>query len=201
MGIIQRGADLFYTFRFIKLLVTQWKNTDAYKLGIVDDEGKQLKKVNDFTTDEEKSAYTLFHRLVYNMKRLINKLPLIGKTRLATLASALWLIKEETGMSETTITKLMEKYVNDNNLNLDTTIFEGNNWLIESNGDLRKGTYTLLENIASPKTGEIIARPGTDIRVIDFTSPIGSLFGSNIYEVLHIPTKQYIFISVGDIVR
>ena len=32
MSILKRGADLVYTFRFIRMLVMKWENWDAYKL-------------------------------------------------------------------------------------------------------------------------------------------------------------------------
>ena len=44
MGIIKRAADLVYTFRFLKLLVTSFDKTAAFKLGIIDEKGKRLKK-------------------------------------------------------------------------------------------------------------------------------------------------------------
>lgn len=201
MGIIQRGADLFYTFRFIKLLVTQWVNTDAYKLGIIDAQGNPLKKVSELSTDEEKSSYTMFHRLVYNIKRIIQKTPLVGQTRLASWAAALWLIKEETGISEQAIIKLMEKYAGDNEMSLDTTLYESNTWLTESDGSLRKGSYTLLSDVASPKTGEMIARSGTSVIVYENTQPVGSIFGANIYYVEHVKTRQNVYVSIQDIVK
>ena len=37
-----RAIDLFVTYRFIKLLVTPFKETDAYKLGIIDEKGKRI---------------------------------------------------------------------------------------------------------------------------------------------------------------
>ena len=43
MGIIKRAADLTYTFRFIRMLVMRWENWDAYKMGIIDKEGKRIK--------------------------------------------------------------------------------------------------------------------------------------------------------------
>ena len=98
MGVISRTADLFYAYRFIKLLVTPWEKTEAFELGIIDAEGKVVKRTSQLTTTEEKSAYTVFHRLVFNIKRLLNKLP-FGQTKLASWATALYLIKEETGFS------------------------------------------------------------------------------------------------------
>ena len=51
MSIISRTADLFYAYRFIKLLVTPWDKMDAYKLGLLDEKGKVVKMAS---TNEEK---------------------------------------------------------------------------------------------------------------------------------------------------
>ena len=37
-----RAIDLFVTYRFIKLLVTPFEKTDAYRLGIIDADGKRI---------------------------------------------------------------------------------------------------------------------------------------------------------------
>jgi len=108
MSVISRTADLFYAYRFLKLLVTDWEDTKAYELGILDDKGKVLKKGSQLNTSEEKAAYTVFHRLVFNIKRLLNKLP-FGRTKLASYATALFLIKEETGLSEEELLKVLKK--------------------------------------------------------------------------------------------
>ena len=202
MGIIQRGADLVYTFRFIKLLVTRWDKTDAYKHGIIDADGKVLRPASDLKTSEEKASYTYFHRLVYNIKRLINKIPLVGRSTLASWAAALWLIKEETGMSESKLVGLLEKYCKENNLDLDTkTLSESNNWLSEENGDLRSGSYQLRRAILSPETGEVIAPEGSNIMVVENTKPVGSILGSNIYKVEHIRTRSSIYVSTEDLLK
>ena len=72
MGMIKRAADLVYTFRFLTLLVTPFEKTEAFKLGLVDEKGKKLKKAQ---SADEKNAYTPFHRLVFNIKRLMSKVP------------------------------------------------------------------------------------------------------------------------------
>ena len=69
MSIITRTADLFYTFRFLKILTTPFEKTDAYKLGIIDIKGKRDKNVL-VDDDKKKKSYTAFHRLVFNVKRL-----------------------------------------------------------------------------------------------------------------------------------
>ena len=91
---MNRLLNAFVIFQFIKLLATPFKKTDAYKLGIIDEKGNYLKKQKDLKTIQEKKASNIFTRLVWNVKRLIEKLP-FGKTRLASIATALFLIKEE----------------------------------------------------------------------------------------------------------
>ena len=39
-----RAIDLFVTYRFIKLLTTPFEKTEAYKLGIIDADGKIISK-------------------------------------------------------------------------------------------------------------------------------------------------------------
>ena len=72
---MSRAIDLFVTYRFLKLLVTPWKKQEAYKLGIIDNKGKLLKKSSDFTKEAERESFTLLHRLVFNCKRIMSKIP------------------------------------------------------------------------------------------------------------------------------
>ena len=37
-----RAIDLFVTYRFIKLLVTPFEKTEAFKLGIIDEKGARV---------------------------------------------------------------------------------------------------------------------------------------------------------------
>ena len=90
--------DLIYTYRFLKILTTKWEDMDAFEHGIIDEKGKLLRKSRDLKTTEEKDSYTYFHRIVFNMKRLLNKLP-GGESKIASYASALFLIREERGIS------------------------------------------------------------------------------------------------------
>ncbi len=196
MGIISRTGDLFYAFRFLKLLVTPFEKTKAFELGIIDKEGKTLKKSVDRTTPDEKSAYTVFHRLVFNLKRIMSKAP-GGKSVIARYGAALFLIKEHTGMSDSKLLKTLEKA-------LDTT-FENelneNYWYQDEEARLMPGNYVLTEDIASPITGELIAKYNERIIVDDFKSPIGSISNINIYRVKHSKTNQDIYISNRDIKR
>jgi hypothetical protein len=197
MGAISRTADLFYAFRFLKLLVSSWDNTEAYKLGIIDDKGKLLKKAQDRKTPQEKSAYTVFHRLVFNVKRLLNKLP-FGQTKLASYASALFLIKENTDLTDEEIRNVLNDVFEDLEETID--ISESAQWF-DKNNKLAPGTYTLVQEIASPKTGEVMAHINTKVRANDFTEAHGDIFGLNVYQVEHILTKQKILVTSMDLKR
>jgi hypothetical protein len=102
MGLITRSADLIYTLRFLHILTTPWEEMPAFKKGLIDKNGKNVRKPKD---DDEKSVYTYFHRLVFNVKRLLGMVPL-GKTRIASYAAALYLLKES-GVNEDRIRQTM----------------------------------------------------------------------------------------------
>tara|TARA_B100001029_G_C14993175_1_gene413315 strand:- start:94 stop:969 length:876 start_codon:yes stop_codon:yes gene_type:complete len=94
MGIIASIGNIYFVYQFLKKLVTPFEKTEAFKLGIIDKDGKILKKRRDLETTEEKKAYNLSDTLVWNLKKILGKIPL-GKTRLASYAAALYLIKEQ----------------------------------------------------------------------------------------------------------
>ncbi len=94
MGIIASIGNIYFVYQFLKKLVTPFEKTEAFKLGIIDKDGKILKKRRDLKTDEEKKAYNLSDTLVWNLKKIMGKIP-FGKSKLASYAAALWLIKEQ----------------------------------------------------------------------------------------------------------
>ena len=195
MSILSRAADLGYAFRFLKLLTTPWEKLEAYKLGIVDKRGRNLKKAKELKTSEEKSAYTIFHRLVFNVKILLQLIP-GGKTKIASYAAALFLIKEHTGMSEEKIEEIITKAL-DGNLEDDITESQ---WFIK-NDRLNPGVYCLTKDVVSMNTGEAIAKKNSKVRVLEHTEPYSSFLGNNIYKVQHVLTKQELYISNEDIKR
>lgn len=85
-----RVVDNLIALRIIYLLVTPFESTDAFKLGLIDDKGRILKKAR---TSEEKKATSMLHRLVWNLKRIINLAP-GGSTRIGSLTAAYLLVKE-----------------------------------------------------------------------------------------------------------
>ena len=192
-GILSRAADTIYAFRFVRLLVQKWENTDAFKLGLIDKNGKKLQKPSN---PAEKSAYTYFHRLVFNIKRLVGKIP-FGKTALASWATALFLLKEQTGMTDSELEEALDGVIDFD----ETELKESTNSWILKDGLLNPGTYTLTQDIMSPLTAEYIATKGTIVAAEDYIEPAGFMFETPIYLVKHVLTNQKIYISIGDIKR
>lgn len=197
-GAISRAADVFYAFRFLRLLTTPWDKTNAFKYGIIDANGKRI-KTKKIQFPHEKAVYTIFHKIVFNLKRLLNKVPAVGKTKLASYAAALFLIKENTNMSEKQIRRIMDQVELD--LDWDNLPIQENTWFQSIDGNLNPGVYTLINDIASPDTGDMVAQSNTRIRVEETTEPSGEFLGCSFYKVLHQKTGQEIFIHNGDIVR
>ena len=94
MGILAGIGNIYFVYQFLKKLVTPFEKTKAFELGIIDEKGKILKRRRDLETDDEKSAYNLSDTLIWNIKKLMGKIP-GGKSRIASYAAALYLIKEQ----------------------------------------------------------------------------------------------------------
>ena len=90
---MSRGIDLLITYIVIKMLVTPFEKTQAHKLGIIDADGKVLRKFKTIKLPSEKKHYTLLHRFVFNLKRILKKVGL--GSRLGSFAVALALLIKE----------------------------------------------------------------------------------------------------------
>ena len=90
---MSRFVDSVIAYRILRMLTTPFEETDAYRLGIIDAKGKELKRMRDLNSVDEKDAYTVLHRMVFRLKRIVEKVPVENK-KLASFAAALALIKE-----------------------------------------------------------------------------------------------------------
>ena len=88
-----RAVDLVITYRVIKLLVTPFNKQEAFKQGIIDKDGNVLRKFRTLKTTAEKKSYTILHRFIFNLKRILKRVGLGGK--LGTFAVALGLLLRE----------------------------------------------------------------------------------------------------------
>ena len=88
-----RFVDSVIAYRILRMLTTPFEDTDAFRLGIIDKHGKELKRMRQLNSVDERDAYTILHRMIFRLKRIIEKVPVENK-KLASFAAALALIKE-----------------------------------------------------------------------------------------------------------
>ena len=101
---MSRFVDTIITYRILRMLTQPFVETDAYRLGIIDAHGNTLRKTNQFSTDAERNAFDYLTRLVFNLKKLINRFG--GENRLKSMAAALWLIRENYQSGSRTVSGL-----------------------------------------------------------------------------------------------
>ena len=203
-----RAIDLFVTYRFIKLLVTPFEKTDAYKLGIIDKDGNRIMpppiagvrqtKPKSLNTSEEKSAYTILHKLVFNIKKLFGKVPGL-RTKLGTYAAALFLLKDtfkESVDDPDVFEKEFMKYLKEEGYEIDDSISED---VVGFGEILPKGEYVLVNDILNKEEEELSAKKGDKLEVFEDEPPIDTILGVEIFPVVHLKTKEVIYVSLEDI--
>ena len=203
-----RAIDLFVTYRFIKLLVTPFKDTDAFKLGIIDEKGNRVMpppkggvrqtKPAPLRTTEEKSAYTILHKLVFNIKKIFGKVPGL-RTKLRTYAAALFLLKDtfkESVDDPDVFEKEFMKYLKEQGYEIDDSISEE---VIGFGEVLPKGEYTLVNDILNKEEEELTAKKGDKVEAFEDEPPVDTVLGVEIFPVVHLKTKEKIYVSLEDI--
>ena len=198
-----RAIDLFVTYRFIKLLVTPFEKTDAYKLGIIDKDGarKRLPKSDQATplnTIEERNAYTILHKLVFNIKKIFGKVPGL-RTKLGTYAAALFLLKDtfkESVDDPDMFEKEFMKYLKEEGIEFDDTIDED---VVGFGEVLPKGEYVLVNDILNKQEEELSAKKGDKVAAFEDEAPVDTILGVEIFSVIHLKSKEKIYVSLEDI--
>jgi hypothetical protein len=203
-----RAIDLFVTYRFIKLLVTPFEKTDAYKLGVIDENGNRIMpppkggvrqtKPASLNTTEEKNSYTILHKLVFNIKKIFEKVPGL-RTKLGTYAAALFLLKDtfkESVDDPDVFEKEFMKYLKEEGYEIDDSISEE---VIGFGEVLPKGQYTLVNDILNKEEEELTAKSGDKVEVFDDEPPIDTILGVEIFPVVHLKSKEEIYVSLEDI--
>ena len=201
-----RAIDLFVTYRFIKLLVTPFEKTEAYKLGIIDKDGKRNTeqtvargvRPTDLNTAEKKNAYTVLHKLVFNIKKIFGKVPGL-RTKLGTYAAALFLLKDtfkEHVEDPDVFEKEFMKYLKEEGYEIDNTISEE---VIGFGEVLPKGEYTLVNDILNSEEEELTAKKGDKVVAFDDEAPLDTILGIDIFPIVHVKTQEKIYISLEDI--
>ena len=100
-------VDVFLTYQFIRRYVTPFKNWPAFKLGIIDENGKVLRKRSTLVTEEERAAFGTFDVLVLNLK----KATMSGSNVVVPAGITLALMREDA--SEETIAETVAVFMED----------------------------------------------------------------------------------------
>ena len=199
-----RAIDLFVTYRFLKLLTTPFNKTDAYKFGIIDEKGNRIMQKGisqpevPLNTTERQSAYTILHKLVFNIKKIFEKVPGL-RTKVGTYAAALFLLKDtfkESVDDQHMFEKEFMKYLKENNIEFDDEISEQ---VIGFGELLPKGKYVLVNDILNKEEEELSAKKGDKVIAYEDESPVDTILGVEIFPVIHIKSQEKIYVSLEDI--
>ena len=199
-----RAIDLFVTYRFLKLLTTPFEKTDAFNLGIIDEKGNRIKKPKstqpavELATVEQKNSYTILHKLVFNIKKIFQKVPGL-RTKVGTYAAALFLLKDtfkESVDDQHMFEKEFMKYLKENNIEFDNEISEE---VIGFGEVLPKGEYLLVNDILNKEEEELSAKKGDKVVAYEDEAPVDTILGVEIFPVIHIKSQEKIYISLEDI--
>ena len=199
-----RAIDLFVTYRFLKLLTTPFAKTDAFKLGIIDENGNRIKKPKStqplvpLATVEQKNSYTILHKLVFNIKKIFDKVPGL-RTKVGTYAAALFLLKDtfkESVEDPDVFEKEFMKYLKENDIEFDETISEE---VIGFGEVLPKGNYVLSNDILNKEEEELSAKKGDKVVAYDDEPPVDTILGIEIFPVIHMKTQEKIYVSLEDL--
>ena len=199
-----RAIDLFVTYRFIKLLTTPFNRTEAYKLGIIDKDGNRILQPNstqpavELATAQLQNAYTVLHKLVFNIKKIFEKVPGL-RTKVGTYAAALFLLKDtfkEHVEDPDVFEKEFMKYLKENDVEFDDSISEE---VIVFGEILPKGEYVLINDILNKEEEELSAKKGDKVIAFEDEPPVDTVLGVEIFPVIHDKTKEKIYVSLEDI--
>ena len=185
-----RAIDTVITFRVLKLLTMKWTDHEAFDMGIIDKKGKRNKEVQ-IDTKKKKEAYTFLHRLVFHLKRLIELLP-GGKSRLGSYATALFLIKEHTGLTGSQLDKEIFKYLQEANLlgeNLLEEFTPITKLETEKTFQLRKGI--IIDEEHEAERGDTLIHSGA--------KPVGKIYGISLFRMYNVDQNKMMICSGHDL--
>ena len=147
-------VDMFLTYQFLKRINTPFEQWDAYKLGIIDKNGKVLKKKKQLKTPQQRAAWGYFDIVTTNIKKLMAKVP-GGQSQVGTLAASYLLMKEseEKQLDEQQVQQLCEDVFGVSSMN---TGDSGGAGVIPSN-NIGQGNVKLFDPLL-PRMRKILRR-------------------------------------------
>ena len=184
-----------YTSKFLKILSTSFEMSEAFQLDIIDENGKRNKNVK-LDSKERNKVYTKFYRLVFNVKKLIIKVP-DGTSKLTSYASLLFLAKKDYGLTDKNIEKILKVCKVDSK----DFVLENTEWFIKEDKMISPGVYRLrTEKILNDTYEEVVSR-NDKIRFEIDSYPVGDMFGLDIYEATHMKTNKKLMVTIGELLR
>ena len=184
-----RGVDTVIVFRVLKLLTTPWKEQAAFKEGLIDEKGKRTKKKPN--SSKEKDAYTFLHRLVFNLKRIMEMIP-FGKTRIASYAAALFLIKEHAEITGTKLDKELFKYLKETGKLEDDLLEE----FVPITKLQNERTYTLIRPMMINE--DLDAERGDTI-IHSGAKPAGKIYGVSVFKMYNVDKEMMMYCTGHDL--
>ena len=165
---MSRVIDALIAYRLVKLLVTPFNKTDAYKLGIIDEKGKVLIKSRKITNQKQRKAYTLLIRFVFNLKKLLAKVGIRGPIGSAA-AAAIAFFKEEYG-DNPEVERVIYKHLKEQGFKFDIDEDYGK--------ELSEGTYKVNRDIYNLE-GDIVINIDEQI---DFKTVTDTILGYDVFK-------------------
>ena len=165
---MSRVIDAVVAYRVLKLLVTPFKKTKAFALGIIDEKGKVLKKSKQIKDSKERNAYTLLIRFVFNLKRMLSKLGIRGPLGSAA-AAAIAFFKEEHGENPE-VEKQVYKFIKEQGFEFEIS---------ENYGEpLTEGTYKVKHDIYN-LDGDIVINIDESV---EFNGDVDTIMGYDVFK-------------------
>jgi len=165
---MSRVIDAVIAYRVLKLLVTPFDKTKAFELGIIDDKGKVLIKSRNIETAEQRNAYTLLIRFVFNLKKLLAKVGIRGPVGSAA-AAALAFFKEQHG-ENLEVEKVVYSHLKEQGFEFQ---------LDENYGELlNEGTYKVKHDIYNSE-GEVVININESV---EFTETTDTIMGYDVFK-------------------
>ena len=160
--------------------------------------GVRQTKPEPLRTTEEKNAYTILHKLVFNIKKIFAKVPGL-RTKLGTYAAALFLLKDtfkESVDDPDVFEKEFMKYLKEQGYEIDDSISEE---VIGFGEVLPKGEYVLVNDILNKEEEELTAKKGDKVIAYEDEAPVDTVLGVEIFPVVHVKSQEKIYVSLEDI--
>ena len=121
------------------------------------------------------------------------------RTKLGTYAAALFLLKDtfkESVDDPDMFEKEFMKYLKEEGYEIDDSISEE---VIGFGEVLPKGEYVLVSDILNKEEEELTAKKGDKVVTFDDEAPIDTVFGVEIFSVVHVKSQEKIYVSLEDI--